>query len=708
MFEIEIHLLFLIGMSQLRQLPVDADLVHVTYKDFSMWHNSYKDCLLLVYTPQALLENLSVSTVPIVYNIGMNNAFRKGAILHNVARFSKHIKCQAVFLLFINAIDGNPRRRIAWFESSIAFLSIKRYIPRVFLAFLENRNTPYNPQYFNYFLNAISPFEVRIFDVIYLNLTVQDFRSITIQNSFWISICLDCYRETKAIRRVHFERYIDNDNGFKNYAQTQYEKYLRNQAFWLVTFYRDADEPNLIQEVLSAGKEIFTNKNCRILGGNLLYFSEIIIIAAVTQKYSNFTFGNADKDFSKSEAANNYKRGFVSFDSLPTSPGFLPLRQDSLVFFTCYGIKSDFIYEIYRRPFQINLWIFILGFLIFTAGFLQIGLNPQRHSRYQVSMLAINTLLEQVDLDRSGIPSNKKFRMVMLTWLLTSVVLSNAYKGIITSDLTALKPTEGLETFEELMDVDIMIPLIGKFRNGLDFTRPKMNYTATEDDKSKGRAKLFRNGTRHMFLRASDVGWLFNDYAEVTLMRRREKYRSFNITMPDENYADKLMRIAKTLTMPLNGKIKRLEEHVSECDRIAYLDFESRILHFRVPQSRQTDLHTRPFVMGKEKILNANYGWSVSLTAGKFLMAFLRSVYDAGFFDLIDRRFTALRSTKSDLKFLANIPRCVEQLTMTSNFSSTLFFLYTILSGFCVIAFLLERFSSLIKYYSYLCTMTIF
>ncbi|CAG7830989.1 unnamed protein product, partial [Allacma fusca] len=127
------------------------------------------------------------------------------------------------------------------------------------------------------------------------------------------------------------------------------------------------------------------------------------------------------------------------------------------MFISCDGVETSLTYKIYSDPFQDNTWVSIFAFAILTGIFLEFHVKQSLVQIYPMLMLPLRALLEQVDVDESEVPRTRKLKMVMTMWLLASVVLSNAYKGILTSDLTALKPANGFQAFDNLTDFDLII-----------------------------------------------------------------------------------------------------------------------------------------------------------------------------------------------------------------------------------------------------------
>ncbi|CAG7823512.1 unnamed protein product [Allacma fusca] len=411
----------------------------------------------------------------------------------------------------------------------------------------------------------------------------------------------------------------------------------------------------------------------------------------------------------------------VFFDQVNPFEDFLPLRKDSLIFISCYGLQTSLTYRIYTSPFELSLWLLIVLFAILTGISLFWFSNLRLEQMFPVFTLPFTTLLEMVDLTEQDIPKTRKLKTVMTTWFLASVVLSNAYKGILTSDLTAFKPTKGLDSFNDLGQADLIVEVKDRCfsiianqmpEDQVDIVTYLEDQQETKLSNSTEIKKLlaYRNDSaRDGTVRAgmTSPNWIFSVCSTVAsaffTYTRQELYERFRVEnkirrgVESQNQSDGLPNISLEHMKKVIDVSSRLiypetpntmENIALSCDRIAYLDFESRILNFQVPPSKRLQLLKKPLVMGTDKLFTKDVSWVIHHDGG--LTTFLRVVFQAGIFGWVESRINALQQTGSELKFWQNIPRGAQQLEVNSNFTLTLFHMYSFLLGICFISILVE------------------
>ncbi|CAG7823417.1 unnamed protein product [Allacma fusca] len=252
----------------------------------------------------------------------------------------------------------------------------------------------------------------------------------------------------------------------------------------------------------------------------------------------------------------------------------------------------------------------------------------------------------------------------MTGWLFASVVLSNAYKGILTSDLTAYKPVKGLETFADLGDADLIL-------------QPNQDCFQYFSRLHKHPETFIKQ-----FQRLRGVNVLKNDSA----LQREGRTAGFRMSKAGESYTKKALTVSQKLLYPVMENT--IENIVLSCDKIAYLDFQSKIRKLKIPTAMRHFLVKHPLVLGKEKLFASDIGVSITSDGGAF--EFLRIVYESGIFRWVEDRINALQESRLELKYWMNVPRGAQQLRFSSNFSQTLFSIYNFLSCICLGIFVTE------------------
>ncbi|CAG7718567.1 unnamed protein product [Allacma fusca] len=182
----------------------------------------------------------------------------------------------------------------------------------------------------------------------------------------------------------------------------------------------------------------------------------------------------------------------------------------------------------------------------------------------------------------------------------------------------------------------------------------------------------------------SSVALLF--YLHAWLEMEVAHQHHHGIVNASESYTKKVLTVSQKLLYPL--KQNTIENIVLSCDKIAYLDFASKIMDFKIPTAMINFLVKHPLVLGKEKLFVSDIGVSIVHDSG--LLEFLRNVYESGIFRWVEGRINSLRESRSGVKSWLRVPRGAQQLQFSSNFSQTFFSIYNILSCICLGIFVVE------------------
>ncbi|CAG7830310.1 unnamed protein product, partial [Allacma fusca] len=354
------------------------------------------------------------------------------------------------------------------------------------------------------------------------------------------------------------------------------------------------DWPKIYRTIKAGGKQVFTQR--------VMTESAFIIMQLVNEKFSNKSFLGAPR-------LNLYPRLFNDFPR-EVSIVFVSVRWDTITFMSCYGVSISTTFHIYAHPYQMNVWICILiAIILLSFGMYRDVPKPWRQISYLL-LLTIGSLLENIHLSWN---LNLRLKFFIMPWLLIVVVLSNAYKGILTSDLTAPKPNTGLQMFEELDDV-FLYP-----EHDIPPDLPILNQTGN----------VFFKDSNELLVRTciGPPGLFMNLFYSGEIGRKSHLPKSLLKNKKMYDY------ILERLVLP--PKIS-VEEVVSQCDKSGFLDFRSKILDFRVPKSRQKTLAEKPFILAKDSIFSTIYGWSADNTMINGLTGFLNKLVLTGFYSWIE------------------------------------------------------------------------
>lgn len=110
-------------------------------------------------------------------------------------------------------------------------------------------------------------------------------------------------------------------------------------------------------------------------------------------------------------------------------------------FITCTGsVTNKLSFEFYFQPFTLELWIgMAITFLAVLFAFISISVvRKVERAPHELWFFIYGTILDNCPPVRSKLEGQWIFRYVLCPFLLAIVVLNNAYRGIVTTELTAL------------------------------------------------------------------------------------------------------------------------------------------------------------------------------------------------------------------------------------------------------------------------------
>jgi len=128
---------------------------------------------------------------------------------------------------------------------------------------------------------------------------------------------------------------------------------------------------------------------------------------------------------------------------------FFPTRITEFEFVTC-DRPEDFVdFEAFLKPFDLRAWLLLGLIVIVSTGFLMIILKLEGQSE-NVLLLLCSFLVEHGYHIRSSVLKLSSFNVFLTVFLFMTIVLTNGYKGIVITDITApLTGRQLISTFEE-------------------------------------------------------------------------------------------------------------------------------------------------------------------------------------------------------------------------------------------------------------------
>jgi hypothetical protein len=192
------------------------------------------------------------------------------------------------------------------------------------------------------------------------------------------------------------------------------------------------------------------------------------IVSAVSEPFANSTAFNADK-FGKMDSlevkrclelldSHSHVQGVVhvltGFEAASKIfrdnkyPTYEIIYEEAYNFLTCDGAEDYLSFEGYASPFFWELWVGIVMISFMILLFLIAFLHFKRISA-RIMLLIPSVFLEQPPQFSGQLLDYLSFKYLLVSLLLATTVLSNSYKSVVTTHLTAPFSTKRVETFDE-------------------------------------------------------------------------------------------------------------------------------------------------------------------------------------------------------------------------------------------------------------------
>lgn len=125
-------------------------------------------------------------------------------------------------------------------------------------------------------------------------------------------------------------------------------------------------------------------------------------------------------------------------------------KNSAIEFLSCYT-ETFISFQFYITPFQPELWLVIGIGLILLCTMLSIYLHYAKLYVFPVWLLLLATMFEEGFPIVASVERKPFFRLILGAWCLMTVILTNCYTGIMTSELNA--PLQGRHpiTFNDLV-----------------------------------------------------------------------------------------------------------------------------------------------------------------------------------------------------------------------------------------------------------------
>jgi len=354
-----------------------------------------------------------------------------------------------------------------------------------------------------------------------------------------------------------------------------------------------------------------------------LYFGNAHDMTHAPEKLLNLTVGkNASLDqfviplILGGDVNNTGRRGGLTYfriaksnkvKSQTTKDSYTMISTNAFVFISCQALNDGVIsFKAFYTPYQLKAWISIFITFVVTSLFWSlifvVSSRPYAYAQYFIIPLI---LIEQVPQISVHLTKRPCINMTILMWLLTGVILTNAYKGIVTVDMCAPMPKLYATTAEELIQYNFTLYMdltpIGKYHR-LEHLERNFKHTAEN----------------------------------VTSPSSSETVFGFATTFSNETFDKKGLLYDKLLEMtrfPLSKHtVDNVELEIFDCNKTAYLAEESTIesKFYHMERSIKTG---NSFQKGCQRFMITHDLWQMSSRVAKeYLRGRLEHLLGSGIF----------------------------------------------------------------------------
>ena len=396
----------------------------------------------------------------------------------------------------------------------------------------------------------------------------------------------------------------------------------------------------------------------------------------------------------------------LGYESPLTSGGstYIPVSVSYLTFVTCDAIDDRAAARTYVRPFRTNIWITIGAAYFLTVAILSYKLG---HKDVVGQVLLVGAVL----LENARIPSSYltsvKSQMLAGSCLLITVVLSNCYRGKITSDATASWEKSHYENFEQLNanNFQIYSPIPKRF---MEYA---VNNTAWGIARNfEGLRKYYDNDLNSSNYIFSKLGiFALNFREQLCGLKSANKTRCLNLSpetiQAHERLLRQLLSILRLQVIPTHDPVETITERVSECNRTALVDHNDEIGNFRPSMTWQTkSAGQAKFVKGKEKFNMQMSGWNFGMDSrggGLASQFFRRLAIESGVFVWLKKGSETNSRGQGTLDYFwkQSAEARKAALGFTSGLISDLFIVYVACCAACFVAIVAEMIAGHVRWF---------
>jgi hypothetical protein len=137
--------------------------------------------------------------------------------------------------------------------------------------------------------------------------------------------------------------------------------------------------------------------------------------------------------------------------TLPVMKGCFVVLDELEANFLSWYFTPVLRFEMYVRPFQLQLWIMIGLFLTIIMVFIHVyNRNRILSPSFSPFFFFVSTLFDEPYSVPTAMWNDTKFKTITIAWLLTAMMFTNLYNGQLTTDLSTPLREQALFSFDDV------------------------------------------------------------------------------------------------------------------------------------------------------------------------------------------------------------------------------------------------------------------
>ncbi|CAL8126146.1 unnamed protein product [Orchesella dallaii] len=409
---------------------------------------------------------------------------------------------------------------------------------------------------------------------------------------------------------------------------------------------------------------------------------------SIDQIITSILLERLTNNFTVSTSQDRRNLAFGSDPNLNRSFGILKMASKSFNFITCDKKKSiDLL--VLLRSFKIDVWIFLLICILFMLYLIHVSIHVSRWFQKSLEsdnvrscsiVLYLTAILLSTVVNTKELSTKKKLRAFFVAWLLTSVVISNAYKGDIFAKATAPTKTFQLETFQQLSGFKLFSKLIC----GLELSKVRYNFFMCTEFGYRVTRYLARSLSPESYLKLI----LFRSKNSSSSLSNFKFLKTINFTT--KQVEENAYLLLQTHHAPPQINTSIVHDLIGKCSKTAYIGKQMEInkMVHAFHKEGKTFMYSE-----KARFLEMSSVWYAQESGGYFMKERMSYLGESGIYDFwiewIDKFLVKVATESESIK--------LRKISLTSNIIVIFFVMlaaYTVTSIMFLTEFLMFRNSS--------------